>query len=170
MGIDFQMKKLLILITLMAILLVSTVSAESLYGIYEEYNQEIVNTTFTDSDVVHLRDNYYGIAYTDGDADGQLQIIEVDSNYQIINTSVDTWEFDTTQGQYPSLLNFNNETGLSTVTYKDANEIKIKSFDILSNGSINSRDSDTILAAHFDIANADSFKINEDNFIVSGIS
>ena len=72
---EFVKMKKIIIFMLLLITLISTVSAESLYGIYEEDNQEIVSGTFGDSDITHLRDNYYGVVYTDGSNQGQLQII-----------------------------------------------------------------------------------------------
>jgi hypothetical protein len=131
------MSKIITVLFLLMVMIVPTVAAESLYGIYIEDTSEIVSSAFSDSDIVHLRDNYYGVIYLDGSSNGQLQILELDDNYNIINDSVDTWNFGSGVKSI-KMINFDNATGLSIIGYVTSSNqyLNYKSFDVYSYGEI----------------------------------
>ena len=133
------MNKLWIITILMAMMMLSVVSAVSEYGIYTENVDFDFVTNATESAVTYLRDNYYGVAYIDDSGDGHLRVIETAGSF-IINNSVDEWDFATGVSNL-DLMSFNNETGLSVISYLSSSEGKYKSFDVYANGTINPRSS-----------------------------
>src|SRR6056297_428652 len=134
-----KMNKLWIITILMAMMMLSVVSAVSEYGIYTENVDFDFVTNATESAVTYLRDNYYGVAYIDDSGDGHLRVIETAGSF-IINNSVDEWDFATGVSNL-DLISFNQETGLSVISYLSSSEGKYKSFDVYANGTINPRSS-----------------------------
>src|SRR6056297_1301671 len=130
MGDLFKMNKKIFFLLIIFLLSISIVNAVEEYGLYEIDNNEILNTTFSNSDVSHLRDNYYGVVYNDGSNNGILRVIEVDNNNNLINSSVDTWNFGSS-AFYPKIENFNSVDGVSVIAYQDnggSSDIIFKSF------------------------------------------
>src|SRR6056297_1365889 len=134
-----KMNKLWIITILMAMMMLSVVSAVSEYGIYTENVDFDFVTNATESAVTYLRDNYYGVAYIDDSGDGHLRVIET-SGSTIVNDSVDELDFATGVSNL-YLMSFNNETGLSVISYLSSSVSRYKSFDVYANGTINNRSS-----------------------------
>lgn len=170
------MKKLFIILIMILGIVLPIVNAID-YEIYETDTTQIENGTFSRNSITHIRDNYYGIAYTGNDSDGFLRIIELDNNYNIIDTNVDLWEFDTNYAGYPTIMNFNSSTGLSVIGYLSKsgggyNQITYRSFVLSSSGVITSTDAGISLPGSSTniIGSLDVIKTGTTTFLGSGVN
>ncbi|MFW6377302.1 MAG: hypothetical protein ACOCZ5_01525, partial [bacterium] len=135
---------------IMLLTIVSVVSAQDYqYGIYEEDTDFDIVENVTDAKVTHLRDDYYGIAYTDNSNNGYLRVVEVNNDSGIVDNNVDEWQFGSSLEDI-SIVNMDNTTGLSVVAYNlpEADNY-LKSFDVYSNGTIRTSDSEQIYQEDF---------------------
>lgn len=151
------MKKVLFsILMLLALFVVPAAHAEYQYGIYTEDFQEIESGDFAYSSITHVRGNFYAVAYQGLNSDGYLRIIELDDNYNIINTNVDTWEFDTDLAEDITVINLDDSIGLSLIgyvanhnpSYKTA---KVKSFRVFENGDISAGSTYSIFGTSLDL-------------------
>ena len=53
---------------------------------------------------LHVSGDIYAVAYSGPSSDGWLSTVEIAANGQIAGSVVDTWEYDTTQGNQPHLI------------------------------------------------------------------
>lgn len=68
------------------------------------------NTSYgLDPDLFHIGGSIFAIAYTGPGADGWLKTIEIDTNGQIVNPSIDTLEFDGSYGLRPHMVHVTGE-------------------------------------------------------------
>ena len=55
-------------------------------------------------DIIPISGNVYAVAYDGKDADGFLKTVTISSGGAITKTAIDTWEFDTANGQTPVIV------------------------------------------------------------------
>jgi len=89
----------------------------------EEIGTEVYTSTVSDTlefdtvrgktpDIIHIAGDIYAIAYTGGPADldlGYLKTVEIASSGNIINTVIDTMEFDALKGKTPDIINVSGD-------------------------------------------------------------
>jgi len=89
-----------------------------------------------DSDIIHIINDVYVIAYEGPDFDGFLKTVRIDSNGQIQDTVIDTLEYDTVNGQDPHIINVNGD--IYTIAFSGLNnDGYLASVEISSTGMIN---------------------------------
>lgn len=94
-------------------------------------------------DIVHISGNVYAIAYTGEGDDGFIKTISIESNGQIQDTIIDTLEFDTDNGDMPSIVNVSGD--VYAVAYEgDGSDGFIKTVTIENNGQITDTVIDTL--------------------------
>ena len=89
----------------------------------EEIGTEVYTSTVSDTlefdtvrgktpDIIHIAGDIYAIAYTGSPADldlGYLKTVEIASSGNIINTVIDTMEFDALKGKTPDIINVSGD-------------------------------------------------------------
>lgn len=85
--------------------------------------------------IVQVKDAVYAIAYKGVDDDGFLKTVTINSNGQIDNAVIDSYEFDTGGGKTPSLLKVSDN--VFVVAYSDVStDGKVMTITIADNGQI----------------------------------
>jgi len=167
------MKKIALLLGVLLIMMIPVVSAAFDYGFYYNDIQQVEANDFAKSDITHVRDDYYAIAYQGTGSDGYLNILEIDDNYDIVNASVDKVEFDGTYLNTVDMISMNKETGLTVMAYSGSDSgdstIIIKSFQIYENGTITIEDTHVSSTFHFWIKNEALTKTSNSTFLIAGI-
>jgi len=101
--------------------------------------------------IINISGDIYAITYSDANSDGILITVNIDSSGAISGSTIDSLEFDTTQGKYPKIINVSGD--IYAITYEGPNDdIYVSSFQIESDGSINTTIVDT-----YNLAASNSF-------------
>ncbi len=95
-----------------------------------EYN----TTDSYDPRPVYVSDSIYAIAYRGTGNDGFLKTVSIDANGDIVNSVVDTLEFDTSSGYQPGIINVSG--GIFAIAYRGpGNDGFVKTVEIASAGA-----------------------------------
>ncbi|UCF49072.1 MAG: type IV pilin [Thermoplasmatales archaeon] len=62
-------------------------------------------------EIIHIADNVYAIVYRGPDNDGYIKTVVIMDNGDIVDTVVDTYEYDTSSGYEPEIINVYNSLG-----------------------------------------------------------
>ena len=88
-----------------------------------------------DSDIIHIINDIYAIAYEGPDFDGFLKTVKINSNGQIQDTVIDTLEYDTVNGIDPHIIHINGD--IYTIAFRGLNnDGYLCSVEILNTGMI----------------------------------
>jgi len=93
--------------------------------------------------IVNTSNGFYAIAYMGDTDDGFLKVVEVDTNGQITDTVIDTFEFDTLYGNNPDIIELHggsNSLCLKVVNRGETNLADFTKWDIIAqyeNGTAN---------------------------------
>jgi FlaG/FlaF family flagellin (archaellin) len=83
------------------------------------------------------------ICYTTSSSDGYISSWNISSSGVIANTRADGWEYDTSNGQYPSFIHI--DENIFAVAYRDSDSRGyVKTFTIFDNGTISKSFIDTL--------------------------
>jgi len=100
-------------------------------------------------DIILITGNIYAIAYRGNGGDGFIKTVEIASDGDITNSTLDTLEFDTSKGYYPAILHIGGN--IFTIAYQGAgNDGFLKTVEIAPNGDITNSVIDTL---EFDTGN-----------------
>jgi len=118
---------------------------------------EFDNVYCSDPELINVDGDIYAIPYEGPDADGWLKTIDIDTSGNITSPVVDSWEFDTSNGEWPDIINIAGD--IFAIPYQGpGNDGWIKTIDIDTNGTINtpeidSYEFDTARCQYVDIIN-----------------
>ncbi len=118
------------------------------------------------SSIAHVSGDVFAVAFTGPSGDGFVDTVTIDSVGAIGNSVVDTLEFDTADGQTPSLLNVSGS--VYVVAYSGSgNDGFVKTFTIDSSGNISNSVTDTL---EFDTTNCQQpsvVGVGDDLFLIA---
>jgi len=86
-------------------------------------------------DIINVSGDVYAVAYAGPDDDGFLKTVQIASSGQIINTVIDTLEFDTDAGKTPVITNVSGDVYAIVYNGKDDDGF-LKTVDITDDGNI----------------------------------
>ena len=86
--------------------------------------------------IIHVSDDICAIAYRGLDDDGFVKTIEITSNGEITNITLDELEFDTSDGYEPNIIHVSDDIYAIAYIPKTSLEGKILTVEIASNGQI----------------------------------
>ena len=69
---------------------------------------EFETTKCLEPDIIHIKDNYYAIAYRGPNDDGWIKTVNISSNGEIVDNFVDKLEFNNALGVDPSIVHVND--------------------------------------------------------------
>ncbi len=101
-------------------------------------------------DLIHITGNVYAIAYTGVFSSGFLKTVTISDAGEIIDTVIDTLEFDTSYGYYPDLIHISGN--VYAIAYRAAPTGFLKTITISDAGAITDTVIDTL---EFDTGNGD---------------
>lgn len=94
-------------------------------------------------DIIHVTGNHYAIAYQSSNDDGFIKTVTIDSSGNIGNTVTDTLEFDSGNGEYPSIVQVDTDT--YAIAYNGPDDDGwLATVDIDSGGNIAGAVTDTL--------------------------
>lgn len=112
-----------------------------------------------DSRIFHIANNVYGSVYRGTGNDGFLRTFVIDSDGQISNTIIDTFEFDTVQATYPDIVHVGAD--LYAIAYRGAgSDGFLATVQIDTNGNIHNSVLDTLEFDQRSAYNIDIFPIS----------
>jgi hypothetical protein len=85
--------------------------------------------------IINISGDIYAITYSDANSDGILITVNIDSSGAISGSTIDSLEFDTTQGKYPKIINVSGD--IYAIAYAGSgNDGMLITVDINSTGAI----------------------------------
>ncbi|MCP4713575.1 MAG: hypothetical protein GY868_00540, partial [Deltaproteobacteria bacterium] len=86
-------------------------------------------------DIIHISGDVYAIAYTGASSDGWLKTVSISSDGTISSTIVDSYEFDTSRGEEPAIINVSGDT--YAIAYRgNLSDGWLRTLDISAAGAI----------------------------------
>jgi|GEM_PF-1389547 len=96
-----------------------------------------------DPDIIHISGDIFAIAYQGVGSDGFIKTIEVDSSGTFVSTSTDSFEYDTSKGVGPDIINISGN--VYAIAYQgNGNDGFIKTITIDTSGNITASAIDTL--------------------------
>ena len=102
--------------------------------------------------IIHISGDIYAVAYEGDKEDGFLKTVEIATSGQITNTVIDTLEFDTSNGETPSIVNISGNVYAIAYEGSDSDGF-LKTVEIATNGEITDTVIDTL---EFDTSNGET--------------
>ncbi|MEA3252720.1 MAG: hypothetical protein U9Q35_14465, partial [Pseudomonadota bacterium] len=100
-------------------------------------------TNITHPDMIHVSGDVYAIAYSDADSDGRVITIDIAADGQIGATVIDSLEFDTVNGRYPSIVHIIGD--IYAIAYSSVDSVGvIVTVEITTAGQISAAVEDTL--------------------------
>ena len=112
-----------------------TIDSSGLIGNSVIDSLEFELADFKFGDIVKVTGNYFAIAYRGPSDDGFLKTVEISTSGIIIDTVVDTLEFDTTEGREPRLIAI-SESAVAIAYKGDGGDGWLKTVEIDTSGQI----------------------------------
>ncbi len=87
-------------------------------------------------DIIFVSDNVYAVVYRGASNDGFLKTLEISSSGTINQTAIDTYEFDTSNGYQPCIINIAGS--IFAIAYRGGtgNQDYVKTIEIASGGTV----------------------------------
>jgi hypothetical protein len=104
---------------------------------------EFNNSSASYPDIVSVSGDYYAISYQGPGNDGWLTTVEIDNSGNITNSVVDSWEYDTSNGREPSMINVSGSV-FAIVSRGGGSDGFIDTVSISASGVITSSIVDTL--------------------------
>jgi hypothetical protein len=122
---------------------VKTIRIESTGDITDTIIDELEFDTFDcyEPNIIHVKYDIYAIAYYRNDSDGFVKTIEIASNGNIIDTTIDELEFDTIEAYEPNIIHISDDIYAIAYIIKTNLQGDILTIEIASDGQI----TDTII-------------------------
>lgn len=117
-------------------------------------------------DIIHVYGSIYAIAYSGVGNDGFIVTVNISNNGSIADSIVDSFEYDTSLGEYPELINISNNIFASA--YQGAgNGGFVATIWIDNNGSINNTVLDTLEFETVRCLTPDIIQVSDDIYAIT---